>query len=320
MISGKTSDVKPTGTQWARVALRSRQDPGRKVPSPPSTWSRPCLTDVFCSSARNYLAYHRSVDPLLNFADSLIIIRGTRGSYQQWANAVEDSSFTFENWSPPFQKSPNFTAPNLSKLPAGENISYDATAFSEAGGPLHVSYSNYLQPMTPFINEAMSILGLGSIPGPNSGDLIGSTRMTSTIDPSDETRSSSETSFLRAAIVSSSLQIYKNTVATKILFDTSKKATGVQITTAGDSYVLSARKEVVLAAGTVSSRRHCWCESPRLFAYVQPVQIAATTDGLWDRTCGDSCTASDPSGIGIRGSRPKPLGARLPWNTTDWLN
>lgn len=251
------SDLKPTGTQWARVALRSREDPGRKVASSPSTLRRSCLTDTFCSSARNYLAYHRSVKSLLNFADSLIIIRGTRGSYQQWANAVDDPSFTFENLLPYFKKSPNFTAPNPSKLPSGDNISYDASAFNDAGGPLHVSYSNYLQPMTPFVNKAMSILGLGTIPGPNSGDLIGYTRMTSTIDPSDETRSSSETSFLRAAIALSSLQVYKNTVAQKILFDTSEKATAVQITTAGDSYVLSARKEVVVAAGTVSSRRHC---------------------------------------------------------------
>ena len=111
--------------------------------------------------------------------------------------------------------------------------------------------------MTPFVIKAMSILGLGTIPGPNSGDLIGHARMTSTIDPSDETRSSSETSFLRAAIASSSLQIYKNTAAQRILFDTSKKATGVQITTAGDSYVLSARREVVLAAGTVSLISPC---------------------------------------------------------------
>lgn len=245
------SDVNPTGTQWARVALRSREDPGRKVASSPSTLRRPCLTDTFCSSARNYLAYHRSVNSLLNFAYSLTIIRGTRGAYQQWANAVDDPSFIFENLLPHFKKSPNFTAPNLSKLPSGDDISYDASAFSEAGGPLHVSYSNYLQPITPFVNKAMSILGLGSIPGPNSGDLIGFTRMTSTIDPSDEMRSSSETSFLRAAIASSTLQIYKNTVAQRIVFDTSKMAT------AGDSYVLSARKEVVVAAGTVSSRRHC---------------------------------------------------------------
>ena len=158
---------------------------------------------------------------------------------------------------PYFRKSPKFTAPDLSKLPSGDDISYDASAFSDAGGPLHVSYSNYMQPITPFIDKAMSTLGLGTIPGPNSGVLIGNTRMTSTIDPSDETRSSSETSFLRAAIASCSLQVYKNTGAQRILFDTSKKATGVQISTTGDSYVLSARKEVVIAAGTVSFRRQC---------------------------------------------------------------
>ena len=177
--------------------------------------------------------------------------RGTKGSYQKWADTVDDQSFTFENLLPFFKRSPNFTTPNLSKLPLGDNISYDPTAFG-SGGPLHVSYCNYRQPLTPFMAKAMSLLGIKSIPGLNSGNLMGYARVTQTVDPDDETRSSSETSFLRVALASSSLQIYHNTVAKRILFDGNKKATGVMVVTAGDSYMLSASTEVIVAAGVVS--------------------------------------------------------------------
>jgi choline dehydrogenase len=154
---------------------------------------------------------------------------------------------------PFFQKSPAFTPPNYSKLPPGDNVSYDPTAFDPTGGPLQVSYSNYRQPIIPFIENAFITLGVKSIPGLNSGNLIGYSRFTSTIDPKDETRSSSETSFLRNAIATSSLQIYHNTMAKRILFDKRKAATGVEVMTNGDSYVLSAKKEVILAAGVVST-------------------------------------------------------------------
>ncbi len=42
-------------------------------------------------------------------------------------------------------------------------------------------------------------------------------------------------------------------MAKRILFDKRKAATGVEVMTNGDSYVLSAKKEVILAAGVVST-------------------------------------------------------------------
>ena len=184
----------------------------------------------------------------------LTVCRGTKGSYQRWADEVDDQSFTFENLLPYFEKSANFTTPDYTKLPSGDNISHDATVFSPTGGPLQVSYSNYRQPITPFVSKSMASLNISLISGLNSGELLGYSRFTSTIDPADETRSSSETSFLRNAIATTSLQIYHNTAAKRILFDANYTATGVEVTTNADSYVLSARKEVVLAAGVVRLR------------------------------------------------------------------
>ena len=185
-------------------------------------------------SARNVLAYQR----------------GTRGAYDLWASTVQDQSFSFDNFLPYFKKSPTFTPPNTSKLPPGTNISYDPSAFSSSGGPLHVSYSNYQQPITSYIRTALQKVGLQSIAGFNSGNLIGFANAAYTIDPATETRSSSETAFLRDAIEHQApFTVYVETMAKKILLDGSKKANGVVVNTAGFTYTLSATKEVIVAAG-----------------------------------------------------------------------
>ena len=73
-----------------------------------------------------------------------------------------------------------------------------------------------------------------------------------TVDPEAETRSSSETSFLQSAISSSPLfQIYQRTLAQRIIFNQNKTAVGVAVSTSGVPYTLSARKEVIVAAGVV---------------------------------------------------------------------
>ena len=177
------------------------------------------------------------------------IASGTVGSYKQWADAVGDQSFTFPNLLPSFKKSINFTPPNLTKLGAGVTVPYDASAFGP-GGPVQVSYSNFFLPISSYINSAFKALGLRQILGFNSGKLIGYSHLTDTIDPQAETRSSAQTAFLTEAIKTTTLQVYKQTLAKKIIFN-GKQAIGVDVQTAGVGYTISARKEVILAAGVV---------------------------------------------------------------------
>lgn len=157
---------------------------------------------------------------------------------------------------PFFAKSCAFTPPDYVKRGTGGPVIFDATAFSSSGGPLQVSYSNFWQPITDYVKTAFAKFGLKPLSGFNSGELLGFAEFTLTIVPHTQIRSSSETSFLQAAIENSTLQVYTQTLAKKIIFSGNKTATGVEVVTGGKTYVLSARKEVILAAGAVGFRSH----------------------------------------------------------------
>ncbi|PYH40869.1 GMC family oxidoreductase [Aspergillus saccharolyticus JOP 1030-1] len=187
-------------------------------------------------SGRNYLIYHR----------------GTIGTYQRWADMVQDDSYTFSNLLPYFQKSGQFTPPNYEKRGSNLSVKYDPSAFSSQGGPLQISYFNYYLPFSTYVRKAWHALGFQELAGANSGTLLGYADITATLDPVAEVRSSSETSFLQTAMAKSSLQVYQATLANRILFNDTQ-ATGVEVTTAGSRYVLSARKEVILSAGVFRS-------------------------------------------------------------------
>ncbi len=151
--------------------------------------------------------------------------------------------------------STNFTPPNYNKIDPAFNISYDAAAFSPAGGPLQVSYGNNQAEYFNEISGAFERLGFPQIAGLNSGTLLGYSTCTATIDPEGATRSSSETSYLQAAMRNSTIRIYPSTLGKRILFDSNKKATGVVVESTEQqraTFTLSARREVIVSAGAVS--------------------------------------------------------------------
>jgi choline dehydrogenase len=191
------------------------------------------------SSALNAMAYHRS----------------TIGSFQRWADLTDDESYTFENLLPYFEKSCNFTPPNDEKRKTpNATVKYDRSVFSDTGGPLKVSYSNWVDPALTWVQRAFEYIGLPiSDVGFNSGLLTGKTAwLLSTIDPATGERSSSQRSFLEQAIKNTNIIVYTQAHATKILFD-STVASGVSVRTRGIDYTISANKEVILSAGVYHS-------------------------------------------------------------------
>ena len=86
-----------------------------------------------------------------------------------------------------------------------------------------------------------------------SGKLIGSSWGLVTVDPSTQTRDSSETAYLRPSLSRSNLFVYQSTLAKKILFDTNKNAMGLLLNTAGKACQLSASKEVIVTGGAFQS-------------------------------------------------------------------
>ncbi|KAK4182775.1 putative GMC oxidoreductase [Podospora australis] len=189
----------------------------------------------------------------LNF---MIYQRPTIQSMQNWADAVGDSSYTFANTLPYFQKSVQFTPPNMDKRFANSTPSYNPGAFpATSNNPLHVSFANYAQSFSTWLKAGFASIGIGEAPDFNSGSLMGAQYCTSTIRPADQTRSSSAHSFLKAALLDQlfNLKVYTATRAEKILFDNNKKATGVRVKTGLVSYTLTATKEVIVSAGAFQS-------------------------------------------------------------------
>jgi choline dehydrogenase len=183
----------------------------------------------------------------------MIFHRATKGAYQQWADLVGDDSYTWPNFLHYLEKSVQFTPPNLEKMGPNVSIPYDSSVYSKSGGPLQVSYPNYRQPFDEYLIKAFSGSGMKEITGLSSGHLDGFATSTFVFDPTTQTRSSSEASFLQQALSSTSLKVYIKTLAQKVLFDNKKRATGVQVQTNSANYTLSARKEVIVSAGVFHS-------------------------------------------------------------------
>ncbi|KAL4911543.1 hypothetical protein BDW74DRAFT_9606 [Aspergillus multicolor] len=187
------------------------------------------------TSARNLMVYHR----------------GTKETYDQWADLTSDASWDWDSVLPYFKKSCTLTAPDMTKRNANASVTYNADAFDNSlNGPLQVSWPNYGSPFSTYVEVGLEEIGI--LPGQdtNSGYLNGSGWAPSTIDPSSETRSSSKTSFLPQFTLN--FNVYAHTLAKKINFS-GTKAQSVKVETLGISYTLTAKKEIILSAGSFQS-------------------------------------------------------------------
>lgn len=185
--------------------------------------------------------------------------RSSVGAFQRWADDVGDPSYTFDNLLPFFKRSVSFHPPDASKTPQNVSLPFDPNYFSSTGGPLQVSFPCYFNALSSWLGNAFRELGFARLPGFSDGRLFGWSYFTYTVDPASQTRSSSETSFLRQALRVTNLSFYKSSQVKKIILDDCKTAIGVSVNTAGTEYDISANKEVILSAGAVSLTRPDIC-------------------------------------------------------------
>lgn len=113
-------------------------------------------------------------------------------------------------------------------------------------------------------------MGLKELPGLADGDIFGWGYTAWTIDPRTQTRSSSEASYLREALIeTTNLAIYKNTMAKRVLFDENKRASGAIVDSGGVTYQIAATKEVIVSAGAVRESMFPWSA----FHIKRPVEV-----------------------------------------------
>lgn len=131
---------------------------------------------------------------------------------------------------PHFKNSVTFTEPNYEIRRENATTTWDPTAFNESGkgGPIQVTYVNWVSSFATWLDKALDGLGVKTTDGFSNGQLMGSHYAQATIRAKDQTRSSSAT-YIHNAIASSStkknLKVFTQTLAKQILFD-GKKATG----------------------------------------------------------------------------------------------
>lgn len=182
--------------------------------------------------------------------------RGTSQSYQAWADAVNDTSYSFDSFLPYFRKSANYTPPNTDLRAANASVpDPSSTAYEASGGPLHVTHSNWATPWASWAQQGLHAIGIADIEDFSSGKLIGSQYCPVTVRPDDQTRGTSESTFLTASMAAghTNLKVFTHSLAKRVLFDAGRTATGVVVETGGRDYTLFANEEVILSAGAVSS-------------------------------------------------------------------
>jgi choline dehydrogenase len=179
--------------------------------------------------------------------------RGSKKTYDMWADLVGDPSYQWKSFLPYFKKSLDFSPPDRNKRAANATPEYDLASFGRGGGPLSVTFSNYAQAFASWVQKGLAEIGVKPISGFTSGTLMGSAYVLETIQASTQTRESSETGFLQPALKRGNLIVFQQSMAKKILFDGTKSATGVVVNTHGKEYILSAKKEVILSSGAFQS-------------------------------------------------------------------
>ena len=180
----------------------------------------------------------------------------SRGAYQKWADLTGDPTYEFDNFLPYFMKSADFHPPNEPSRLANSTATYNQSVFSDAGGPLQVGYPAWVNPISSWIGLGLTALGLQKLPGLADGNLFGWGYTAFTMNPQTQTRSSSEASYLREALLeTTNLLVYKNTMVKKVLFDSNKQATGLVVDSGGLTYQINATQEVIVSAGAVRESR-----------------------------------------------------------------
>jgi choline dehydrogenase len=152
----------------------------------------------------------------------------------QQADLVNDTSWTFDNLLPYFSRGITYFNGNVSLRAANASVPLPANPLAYNGtGPLHVSHPNFAQIFASYIDGAMEESGIPVQQDFISGHLLGRQYAPLTISYPEEERSSSQTSFLGAALSSgrTNLKVYPNMLVKRVVFDGNLTAKGVEVST-----------------------------------------------------------------------------------------
>jgi len=204
--------------------------------------SRPALNWRFMTVPQSHLAGRQIPIPRGHVVggsgsiNGMVYFRGHPTDFDGWA-AAGNPGWSYREVLPYFLRSEN-------------NDDYPDSAYHGHGGPMNVPHIRRPNPMTPAFLEAMQGLGFKRTNdfngptsegyGPRQGTILKGRRV------------STATAYLWPASDRSNLAILPNTRALEILID-NRRAVGVSVLSAAGKRQLSARREVIVAAGAILS-------------------------------------------------------------------
>ncbi len=172
-----------------------------------------------------------------------LVVRGNRRNYDEWAEWSRDDSWRYENLLPYFKRLERNTRAGISQLHGRDGV-------------MTVSDIK-LHPSTKAFFAAAKALGYGQIDDFNDFEQEGGASAYQMYEQGG-IRVNSANSYLREEVRKrSNLIIQTQALATRILFDSSRRAIGVEYrqssSTNGNPVTASARREVIVSAGAINS-------------------------------------------------------------------
>ncbi|KAI0751915.1 GMC oxidoreductase [Daedaleopsis nitida] len=186
-------------------------------------------------------------------------VRPSKIEVDTWASLIDGGS---DNWSwdslfNDMKTSETFTPPS-SDIQNTAGIQYAASSRG-TNGPVHASYSGFQLPVVGQWTETLANIGVEVQADAYGGTGWGAFVASSSINPSNWTRSYSRSAYIDPLPPRSNLNILPNATVTRIIFDTSNAtnltATGVEWASSKDAAkkTVKVRKEVILAGGAVGT-------------------------------------------------------------------
>ncbi|XP_063536574.1 ecdysone oxidase-like [Cydia strobilella] len=171
----------------------------------------------------------------------MFYVRGNKADFEQWVNLGADG-WDWNNVTYYFKKSEG--------LKSSEVLKSDSADLHNTDGPLGITRSTWKKETKNYLEafgEKHKILV-----DTNGHEQIGYSLPQFTI--ADERRQSTAEAFLKPIKDRENLFVLKNTLCTKILFDKTNRATGVQVKLPNKQTIsLYATKEVIVSAGAINT-------------------------------------------------------------------
>jgi choline dehydrogenase-like flavoprotein len=199
----------------------------------------------------------RILNILSDEVQGMAYLRAQAAQINAWEHLGNDG-WNWESLLPYYKQSEHFQIPTEEQCLAG--AAYDISVHGTTG-PLKTGWNNGLlsENVTSLINATYTSLGLPYIEEANGGSMRGFTRYPATVDQALNIREDAGRAYYLPIKNRTNLDLYTNSFVQRMTWDeasinSTPRANGVQFTDAsGKQIILSAKKEVILSAGSLRS-------------------------------------------------------------------